>query len=67
MKITFSKGLRGSCTVSSNKIYDIATSGVLVILSDSKFNNGIMISKGTDNNIIIRILKDTKVEIICNT
>lgn len=67
MKITFSKGLRGSCTASSNKIYDTTTSGVLVRLSDSKFNNGIMISEGTDNNIIIRILKDTKVNIICST
>lgn len=64
MKITFTRGPRDAVNKRNNKIHDVTVSGVLVRLSDSSTNNGVMISEGNNNDIIIRILKDTNCTII---
>ena len=64
MKITFKKGQKDISSRPSNKIYDAAVTGVLVRLSDDKRSKGVMIAEGTDDNIIIKILNNTKCTII---
>ena len=59
MKITFTRGPRDATNHRSNKTHDVTTSGVLVRLSDSSTSNCVMISEGSNNDIVIRICKDT--------
>ena len=48
-----------------DKIEEFTTHGVLITTNNNDFEKGLMISYGdTSNRIIIRVLKNTKIQII---
>lgn len=62
LKLKFDRNLNKS---SKDKIEEFTTHGVLITTSNNDFKKGLMISYGdTTDRIIIRVLKDTKIQII---
>jgi hypothetical protein len=58
---------RNSNKSGKDKIEEFTTHGVLITTNNNDFEKGLMISYGdTTDIIIIRILKDTKIQIINN-